>query len=293
MIRCSLIGVLFSMTLRILAAVLLIVSWAASSQAQDEENVTISESHTDADGFLVHAVQSPYQEGSTEIRVLLPEPLAEGRRYPVVYVLPVEAGRKTRFGDGLLEVKKQNLQNEHQAIFVAPTFSQLPWYADHPTDRTVWQETYFCDVVVPFIDQRYPGLADRDGRLLLGFSKSGWGAWSLLLRYPETFGRAAAWDAPLMMQQLGKYGTRDIFGTQENFDDYRIDLSLRAHADSLREKQRLVLSGYDVFHKDLVQTHELLDELKIPHAYVDGPHRKHDWHSGWVPEAVRRLVGRK
>ena len=36
--------------------------------------------------------------------------------------------------------------------------------------------------------------------------------------------------------------------------------------------------------------HALLDELKIPHEYRDGPLRKHDWHSGWVSEAVELLL---
>ena len=60
------------------------------------------------------------------------------------------------------------------------------------------------------------------GRLLLGFSKSGWGAFSLLLRHPDVFGRAAAWDAPLMMNKPGPYGSGDIFGTPENFARYQI-----------------------------------------------------------------------
>jgi len=30
--------------------------------------------------------------------------------------------------------------------------------------------------------------------------------------------------------------------------------------------------------------------LKIPHAYHDGPRRKHDWHSGWLPEAIKFLA---
>ena len=53
------------------------------------------------------------------------------------------------------------------------------------------------------IEQHYPARADRDGRLLVGFSKSGWGAYSLLLRHPDRFGKAAAWDAPLMEERAG------------------------------------------------------------------------------------------
>ena len=41
-------------------------------------------------------------------------------------------------------------------MFVAPTFSHLPWYADHPTKPEIRQETYFLKVVVPFIDKTYP-----------------------------------------------------------------------------------------------------------------------------------------
>ncbi len=110
------------------------------------------------------------------------------------------------------EVKKLDLHNKIGVIFVVPTFSHLPWYADHPTKPEVRQETYFVKVVVPFIDKTYPVKAEAAGRLLLGFSKSGWGAWSLLLRHPDLFSKAAAWDAPLMMDKPGKYGSGDIFG---------------------------------------------------------------------------------
>ena len=34
----------------------------------------------------------------------------------------------------------------------------------------------------------------------------------------------------------------------------------------------------------------LMTELAIPHVWRDGPRRKHDWHSGWVPEAVELLT---
>lgn len=86
-----------------------------------------SDAHRGSHGILVHTVNSPYQSGQTEIRVLAPDHIEDGKRYPVVYVVPVESGRGSRFGDRLLEVQKHDLQNKHRAIFVAPTFSDLPW----------------------------------------------------------------------------------------------------------------------------------------------------------------------
>ena len=257
--------------------------------ACDDKDVTVSEAKAE-DGVLVHAVKSPYQAGTTRLRVLLPDAPEKGKTYPVVYVLPVEAGTESRYGDGLKEVKELRLHNTLKAVFVAPTFSHLPWYADHTTKTDVRQETYFLKVVVPFVERTYPATAEPAGRLLLGFSKSGWGAYSLLLRHPDTFGRAAAWDAPLMMEKPGAYGSGDIFGTDDNFAGYRVSKLLGANAAKFAKESRFVLLGYGNFRDHHKQAHELMDKLKVPHEYRDGPARKHDWHSGWVKEAAELLL---
>ncbi len=262
------------------------------STGRADEAVTISEAKKDNDGVLIHKVQSPYQAKTTQIRVLLPDQLEKGKKYPVVYALPVEAGTESRYGDGLKEVQKLDLHNTLGMVFVAPTFSHLPWYADHPTKPEVRQETYFLKVVVPFIDKTYPVRAEAEGRLLLGFSKSGWGAWTLLLRNPDIFGKAVAWDAPLMMDKPGKYGSGDIFGTADNFESYRVSKLLEDTAEKIQKRKRLILLGYGNFRAEHEKAHALMEKLKVAHEYRDGPARKHDWHSGWVKEAVERLVGK-
>ena len=259
-------------------------------EAKGADEIRISAARREKSGVWVHHVKSPYQTGTTAIRVLLPDSMVQVRRYRVVYVLPVESGVQTRWGDGLMEAMQQDLQNKHQVIFVAPTFSHLPWYADHPSHLEIRQETYFTNVVVPFVEQNYPVSKKPEDRLLLGFSKSGWGAWSLLLRHPEVFGRAAAWDAPLMMDRIGKYGTTEIMGTQKNFEAYRLVDLLRTKAVLLGHEKRLILTGYGNFREHHRKMHSLLDGLKISHEYRDGPDQKHDWHSGWMPKTVKLLT---
>lgn len=244
----------------------------------------------DAHGVRVHNIKSEYQAGTTQIRVLLPDRLDKGKRYPVLYVLPVEARNGNRYGDGLAVIRKSNLHNKHGLICVAPTFSHLPWYADHPSDKTIRQESYFLKTVVPLVDKTYPTQAKRDGRLLLGFSKSGWGAFCLLLRNPTTFGKAAAWDAPLMMKPPGRYGSKPIFGSVKNFERYRITALLKKQGTALGQSPRLILTGYGNFRPQHVAFRKLMQELKVPHVYRDGPKRKHHWNSGWVAEAVGLLV---
>jgi len=260
--------------------------------ARADEPATISPPRRLEGGVLLHEVRSPYQAEATQIRVLPPATLAPGQKVPAVYLLPVEAGTGSRYGDGLQEVQRLALHDRLGALFVAPTFSHLPWYADHPTRPDLRQESYFVNVVVPFIDAHYPVQPAAADRLLLGFSKSGWGAWTLLLRHPDRFGKAAAWDAPLMLDQPGKYGSGEIFGSDENFARYRLSALLERQASRLGRAPRLILLGYGNFREEHQQTHALLERLHLPHEYRDGPFRKHDWHSGWVEEAAALLLSR-
>jgi hypothetical protein len=46
------------------------------------------------------------------------------------------------------------------------------------------------------------------------------------------------------------------------------------------------LLGYGNFRDQHENAHALMTGLKIAHEYRDGPARKHDWHSGWVVEAM-------
>jgi len=258
--------------------------------AGDQCSIKISDAETDRNGFLIHTVSSPYQQGETKIRVLLPEQIQKKQKYRVLFILPVEANDENRFGDGLLEIKKAKLHNKHHLICVAPTFSHLPWYANHPTDRTIQQETYLLKVVVPFIDRSYPTTQSSEGRYLLGFSKSGWGAFSLILRHPEIFNKAAAWDAPLMKQKPDQFGMEPVFGTQENFKQYKISSLLQQQADQFQKRNRLILTGYGNFREHHLEFHQLIIENGIGCIYRDGPKRKHHWTSGWVAEAIKLLM---
>jgi S-formylglutathione hydrolase FrmB len=276
--------------MRLLDSFLLGIYFLSCSSGYGEETIQISEAKQDLDGLCVHTVQSSYQAKPTLIRVLLPERLDPNEKLPVVFMLPVEAAMENRYGDGLKEVSKLKLQNTFRAVFVAPTFSHLPWYADHPDKLDMRQESYFLKVVVPFVEKAYPVQTEPRGRLLFGFSKSGWGAWSLLLRHPDRFGKAVAWDAPMMMDWPGKYGSREIFGSKDNFEKYHIQKLLETTQIKMQDEKRLFLLGYGNFREEHCAIQKRLDDLKIPHLYLDGPSRKHDWHSGWVKGGMELLL---
>ena len=198
----------------------------------------------EGDGITTYTLSSDYQRGPNALVVATPRDMDAAKQYPVVYTLPVGAGPLEErhdwgwsvaevTGAGFSQAPHGNLADQYGAIFVFPVFDTLPWYGDNPQDTQIRQESYLLHAVIPFIEQHYPVIAAPRGRLLLGFSKSGFGAISLLLRQLDLFGRAAAWDAPLMMETPERWGASAVFPTPESFAPYYIPSLLAQHQAEL------------------------------------------------------------
>lgn len=243
-------------------------------------------------GTWRHPVASPYQAGTHPLAVLVPERLDRASRCRVLFLLPVEAGATRVFGDAMGVARELDLANRHGLIVVAPTFDVPPWYGNHATDPHQRQEDYLLKTVVPLIDRAYPTLAGAEGRLLLGFSKSGWGAITLLLRHPDVFGRAASWDAPLMLSemQFGIWQTAETFGTAENMARNLPSTLLRTHAGPFRQTVRLVLAGSRDFGEHTTAAHELMVHLGIQHRYEPGLAAPHSWNAEWMRPVLGALL---
>jgi hypothetical protein len=279
------------MTARKILIVIILLLTQLRCPAEDKNRIEIS-APVDDGGFQLHTVRSPYQAGTTKIRVLLPDAFDKSQRYRVLYVLPVEALDGQRWGNGLKTIRKAGLHNRHKLVCVAPTFSHLPWYADHPSDLMIRQESYLTRVVLPLVEKNYPAIPGRAGRLLVGFSKSGWGAFTLLLRNPEVFAAAAAFDAPLALDRPGPYGSGPIFGSRENFEKYRVESLLKKNAGRLGSSKRLALLGHFVnFRKEHEKARSWMNSLKIQHHWHKGQRWKHSWESGWLPRAIELIAG--
>ena len=199
-------------------------------------------------GIRVHPLISPYQERETSLRVLLPDEMKQGTRYPVLFVLPVHEDGLFKHGDGLAEVEDSNLHNLHPFIGVAPAFTSKPWFADHDRNPAKRDESHLLKTVIPFLERNYPVRTDRNGRFLIGFSKSGWGAMTLLLRHPDMFYKAVGWDPGIRidMGMFRKDVDREMrirrdFGSDENFEKFRLSKLLRTRGRELGDEDASVL----------------------------------------------------
>ncbi len=123
----------------------------------------------------------------------------------------------------------------------------------------------------------------------MGFSKSGWGAFSLILKYPEFFGYAAAWDAPLSFTTF-HYGMEAVYGTPEQLSRYRPDLLIPKQSRFFEKKTRLVLAGQKHWGKETAEAHKLLEKAGIKHHYDNTLECPHQWDKAWMEPTLSALI---
>lgn len=253
--------------------------------------------------LLAFTVTSPFQQGETAVEVLLPDDRPDGAGCPVLYLLPVTPGKRgllrqpaelppaRRAGNGILEARAREIANRHGVACVAPSFHGWPWIADHPDDPRRALESHLLRVVVPLVEARFAVRAGPANRLLLGFSKSGVAAFSLLLRYPDHFACAASWDAPMTLPAPDRWNMDESYGTPEHYRRHFIPELLARQAPLLRGgPARLLLAGSCLFPDHTAAVHRQMTALAIPHDYRDVPLPEHLWSAGWFPDAVARLL---
>ena len=255
-------------------------------------------SYTSADRIKTHLVETEYQNGTQEIRVLLPDDYQDDKQYRVLYVLPVEKGFDKKYGFALGVLRKMNAHNIYDIIIVQMGFEKEPWYADHATDLHTRQASYLKDFVVPFIEKHYSTLAASKGRLLFGFSKSGFGAFSLILTYTDFFGYAASWDAPMFLDKF-YFKMKPIFGTLAQLNKFRPDLLVPKKQQYFNKTTRLVLSGEKDWGKAIptptgdshtTAMHKLLLKHGIKHIYNDQLNIPHRWDKRWMTPTLHALM---
>lgn len=263
------------------------------TQVQGAFSLTVKAPMVDSDGVKYYPVRSAYQGSQTQIvRVLEPTHPAAGKPRRLLFILPVDTGvdrLSSSWGDGLAELRLLDVPNRFNMTLIEPSFTYEPWYGNNVLDSSHRIESFMIRDLVPFGDQFLHG--DPPQRLLIGFSKSGVGALYLVLRHPAVFQGAAAWDCPAQMSKITAYSALPMnFGTQANFDHYYIPALVLSSADTFRRQNRLWISGdQSIFTADMQELHRQLQAASIPHTWVQGATRAHNWHSGWLDNAVISL----
>jgi hypothetical protein len=233
-------------------------------------------------------LSTPLQRIETQLRLVFPLGTPRG----LLLVLPVQAGRKQTYGDGLREVLATGWAARHDLLLAAPTFADSPWGVDHARDLRVRQEGYLLAVLDLLTRLLARADAPRVPRFAFGFSKAGFAAVNLLLRHPDMIDGVSVWDASLIYEREWPPQLVEVAGGPEHATTYGIPAAAGNAARWLAsEPTRLALSGHGILREDLSAAHHQLTGLGIAHIHRDGPERPHRWDSGWVPEALDAITG--
>jgi len=244
-----------------------------------------------ANGITTYTFTAPDDgPGPQALRVLQPTHPAPGLPHNFLYVLPVEAGLGTTYGDGLKTLRNLNAANRYDLTIVEPTFAIDPWYANIPNEPYQQYESFMVDELVPWVQSQL-STTHREHNQLLGFSKSGLGAQDLLLKHPATFSAAASWDFPAAMVSYVQNGGATGYGSEPNFQsNYRLSKPfVIARSTPFRAKDRIWIGGGSVFSKDVTAYDALLTAERIKHTTAPTLRAPHRWEQSWVKQAMAWL----
>jgi S-formylglutathione hydrolase FrmB len=228
--------------------------------------------------------------------VLVPTNPSANYAHSFLYVLPVESGLTgLSLGDGLNELESLNVENQYNATIIEPIFPADSWYANNPTDATIDYNTFVSTILPQWVDSHF-STTGNEKNLLIGFSKSGYGAVDLLLQNPTVFSAAAAFDFPADMTTyngLGPSAAND-YGTQANFqNNYELDQSfIAANKASFATQDRLWISEGPLFGSQVADFNNLLTSQGVMHTLsTTEKGDTHSWTGGWVSTAIAGLYG--
>jgi hypothetical protein len=248
---------------------------------------------TDANGVQSYdMISADDGYGPQILRVLRPTNPAAGVAHNFLFMLPVEPGLGTTFGDGLATAEAANAQNQYNLTIIEPSFAFDPWYANNPNDANLQYESFMTSELLPWVKANL-ATTGTEQNWLIGFSKSGIGAEDLLLKHPDLFTLAATWDFPADMLSYDQYGTSSAnnYGTDANFQaNYRLSTAfLDAHKAPFVGSNRIWIGGYSAFQTDMTDYGSLLTAEGITHSTETPTLMAHEWGSGWVPLALAAL----
>ena len=250
---------------------------------------------TDANGIQLYEISwNVLGSHPFAVYVLNPNNPSPNYQHSFLFALPPEPGLDEAAGGvGIDQLQQLNVQNQYNATIIEPVFPLSSWYADNPNDPTMNYETFTATYLAKWADSSF-ATTGTEKNLLVGYSKSGYGALDLLLKHPNVFSAAAAWDFPADMTNYNSLATASAnYGTNANFQaNYQLTGSL---IDQLKapflSQDRIWISGYTYFQRDVSDFDALLTAHGVSHTLAPQAPSVHAWQGDWLPGAISGLYG--
>lgn len=258
-----------------------------------------------ADSGNVTYVNFPSRFLGEDAHLAVLDPSVPGKKRgpkAVLFVLPTST--KAEGGTKVLSVlESTGLHKKYNLLCVMPRFDKTPWFANHADDPKIQHERHILEELVPFVEKTWFS-GKRVPRYLVGFSKSGWGALSLILRNPDFFEKAAAWDAPVLLrdEDFGIWGMGENMGTLKVFHEFHpMLLCAKNAADFQKGVPRIFFGGADIFGEQAGEKYRnpghtegfrgLMKKHGVKHVYFPDLNVRHGWDPYWIVPMLGAMLG--
>lgn len=211
--------------------------------------------------------------------------------YPVMYLLHGASGHfRSWLTSTPDKVVVKNLADQYNLIIVMPEGEVYSWYLDSPVNPESKFETHIINEVIPKVDATYRTIANKNGRVISGYSMGGHGAMYLSIRHPELFCAAGTMSGAMDMNwskfrisESYSQSLRDRFqkllGTPDPNSEMVAKHSVVNMVEAIKKNAIPIIidCGVDDFLLEVNrELHRRLVYNQVPHDYIERP-GEHTW----------------
>lgn len=232
------------------------------------------------------AIPSASMNKTFNALVFLPSNYEQNSKsYPVLYLLHGHSSDPSSWYFVIPKIREW--ADQYQIILVCPDGNYDSWYLDGPNKADRKFETYMALEVPKFIDQCYRSLKDRASRGISGISMGGHGAIYLALKYPGQFSCIGSSSGGLdLIPFYREWNLYQLLGDPiKNKTRWEQSSCLSLLNQQAFKNQKLYIDcGTEDFFLEVNRKfHKKLEELNIPHRYVEskGDHSIPYWKAAY------------
>ena len=213
-----------------------------------------------------------YLPQDMKVTVITPTTEKSLTGYPSVYLLNGYDGDYKSWG--IIRPDLGELADQYGMLFVMPS-GMDSWYWDAPANPKMKMESFFTEVLVPYIDKNYPTDQRAENRAIMGLSMGGHGGLWLGMRHPDIWKNCGSTSGGVNIIPFPeRWKMKNALGTYAQNPARWKSHTVINLVPTLKPGQNNIIFDCgtdDFFAKVNSDLHDALVKAKIPHDYISRP----------------------
>ncbi|MBT3275204.1 MAG: hypothetical protein HN368_18765 [Spirochaetales bacterium] len=131
---------------------------------------------------------------------------------------------------------------------------------------------------------------DNGPLVLIGFSKSGLGAWNITRMIPDRISATIIFDSPVVGVDRHRYNPVPFYQDDVSWcNDLPANTILELMSSS-RENHKLIMISGEAFHEEMNTLSAAMNETGLEHTFLARQDLSHHWNSGWIEEGLQEAL---